>query len=184
MRLFVLALIFMLPPIAAAADPCADLAKMYTQMVAATSYRLVETSPGGPTITTEFVAPDRMHTSGAGESITIGNRQFSKLLGKWYQTESTSPLPRSHPLEMAQAMTAFVDAGTFSKVCSLQNPVDIGMKDGFHAIQLHNPTYGVDGVEYLRPDFLPAKIELTTRGKTFLQTYTDWNMPITIEAPK
>lgn len=180
MRLIFAALLFMLPPVAAAADPCADLAKMYTEMAAATSFRSVDTSPGAPTITTEFVAPDRTHTStGATEAITIGTHQFSKLTGKWYETEGKS----SRPPTMAQAMKAYIDAGTFSKACSLQNPVDIGMKDGFHAIQLHNPTYGVDGVDYLRPDFLPAKIEITTRGKTFVKTYTDWNMPITIEAP-
>ncbi len=49
-------------PAAAGAEPCNDLVGMYKQMGAATSYRETKASPGGPTIKTEFVAPDRTHT--------------------------------------------------------------------------------------------------------------------------
>jgi hypothetical protein len=178
-RSLLVTLVFVLSPIAVMADACADLVKMYTNMVAATSYRLVESSPGAPTRTTEFMAPDRIHTFGSGsETIAIGTKHFSKLTGKWFETDGEDP-----PSPM-WAMKAYITDDRFLNHCITSNPVDLGINDGFRQIQLHDARYGVDTVYYLRPDVLPARIEITTRGKTFVKAYTEWNTPIAIEAPQ
>ena len=44
-----------------------------------------------------------------------------------------------------------------------------GIKDALRQIQLHDTKYGVDTVYYLRSDVLPSRIEITTRGKTFVK---------------
>lgn len=166
----------------AEAAPCDDIATMYTNMAAASSYRVVDTSAIAPPSTTEFVAPDRYHAvMGSAESITIGSKSYTKQLGKWYGPDAKSIPPFS--LQMAKAMKAAIDAGTFAELCAQQNASDEGMKDGLHVIHLHNDRYAVDTVFYLQPDLLPARIETTTRGKTFVQSYAGWNDPITIDAP-
>ncbi|MDP9025154.1 MAG: hypothetical protein M3N13_07265, partial [Candidatus Eremiobacteraeota bacterium] len=83
-----------------------------------------------------------------------------------------------------QAYTAYMADGKFANQCNAMSPVDIGIKDGFRQIQLHDPRYGVDTLYYLRPDFFPERIEVTIHGKTYTKAYSDWNTPVTIEAPQ
>ncbi len=182
LRSLLIALLLVALPIAAVADPCSDLIKMYKNMVASTSYRLVETSPEGPTITTEFAAPDRVHISGGGtETITIGNKQYSRLLGKWFETDVDAGSSATSML--IREAKAYSTGDMLLNLCTNSNPIDAGMKDGLRVIQLNITKYGVDRVYFLRPDLLPSRFEITTRGKTYVKTWTDWNMPIEIGPP-
>ena len=163
---------------AACADPCDTLVQMYTLMDASTSVRIVETSPG-LTITTEYQAPDRYRTVLNGhETIQIGGMGYTNLSGHWYWDYKQF----QSPLEKAHLMLAYVKADR-AKACSFVNPVDVGVKDGLDVIQTHDTTHGVDTVFYLRSDGFPARIEVTTRGTTYVTAYSDWNAPIVIEKP-
>ena len=82
------------------------------------------------------------------------------------------------------ALKAYITDDRFLNHCTTSNPIDVGTRDGFREIQLLDTKNGVDTAYYLRPDLLPARIEITTRGKTFVKTYTDWNTTIGIEAPQ
>lgn len=166
-------------PICANADTCSNLTTMYGNMVAATSYRLVETSPGAPVATTEYMAPDRIHHLGAGgESITIGTKHYSNVLGKWYETDGPY-----EPPEVKQ-FKVYATSDVFKAHCIKNDPSESEGSDGSRTIHMHDAQYDVDTTYYVRPDLLPSRIEITTRGKTYLKTYSDWNATIAIDPPQ
>ncbi|MDQ6929392.1 MAG: hypothetical protein M3126_01830 [Candidatus Eremiobacteraeota bacterium] len=179
MQLLVSSFAITLLPIARVTDPCTDLVTMYSRMGAANSYTQTKIAPGGPTVKTEFVAPDRLRTDNDGhQSISIGNKSWTNLGGHWYGGSG------SHAFESEiQIWKAAADNGTLLQSCRSADVVDLGLVNGLHVYHMNAPKFGVQNVIYLQADSLPVRIETTTRGKTYITTY-EWNAPITINAPE
>ena len=169
-------------PLAATVTPCDALHKMSDALAAASSYREVTIMKGigkELPLQIEFVAPDRMRqtndtpttyqgTMGTSESITIGTNSWVKLGAKWLRVPGAAVViparPVAPPLPDCSAIT------------------DLGVQDAGHVYEINiAPTSRMRF--YLRPDYLPARVEQIAPNYSITHEYRDWNTSISIEPP-
>lgn len=180
------------PPAHVTQNAYSDIGKYQKAFLALHTYRSsTQTQTGGNTMTTatEYVAPDRYHTTGPMESISIGKDTWIRSGGRWTKMDKKIPgfsMPDLPPgFSFGQAMDPASLLLLHGNPVYMCNVKDLGMQDGYHAIACQMSQNGISAniTLWLRPDFLPAKIGITGSTGTTMTTYSDFNAPITIDQP-
>jgi hypothetical protein len=178
---------------ATSVSPLAAIGKFQKAFLALNSYRSsVQTQAAGRTMTTttEYVAPDRYHMMGGPvESITIGKDAWTRQGGRWNKIQTSGSvfghswnIPAGMLGQAQDPALILLLHGNPQLIC---NAKDLGMQDGYHAISCEMSSNGMSGTVtmWLRPDFLPAKLQVASAGNTTMTTYSDFNAPIVINQP-
>ncbi|MGH9601940.1 MAG: hypothetical protein ACRD24_06075 [Terriglobales bacterium] len=159
-----------------AATSGGDLKAMGAAMAKATSWHITHKMPEGET-ELDIVCPDKMKSvSKVGkmtvEAIRIGNDTFTKVGKSWVKTTA----PADSPLCGAGSSYAASTPSAFAKVTKGGTATVNGESCQEWTIEssLGSSTMCVGS------DNLPRQ---TKRGDTTI-TYSNWNKPVTIEAPK
>jgi hypothetical protein len=181
------------PPVThTVANPYTDIGKYQQAFLALHTYRSsTQTQASGRAITTttEYVEPDRYHSTAPGnEMISIGSDTWVHAGGKWSKIPKKIggfTMPDVPGFSIGKAMdpaTIMLLHGNPRYLC---NAKDLGMQDGYHAILCQMSSNGMSAniTLWLRADSLPAKIEITGSTGTTTTTYSDFNAPIVINQP-
>lgn len=161
----------------ALADPTTDIANAAAKFAALKSYKSTVTQSDGRTMTSETVNPDRTHTvMGPIEITMIGNAIYMKHNGTW-QKEASSTTP--------------VSVGALMKRYGQNQPTttvaDLGEKtvDGkaLHAYLVTDTKRGAVTNVYVDSDGLFARLDIKEPSGSTIVRFSDFNAPISIEAP-
>jgi len=164
-----------LPAYATAYD---DLAKCERAMAGVHSYRATLQASGSTAATQmEIVAPNRFHVTMFG-----GRLQFVVIDSKFWAKDIHGWKRLTYPPQMT-------GIGDLERLSHLSDKTkfavsDLGIRNGYHALLAKEKSGDSQSIVSLRADHLPATIETRTKRGSFLITYSDFNSPITIVAPR
>ncbi len=166
----------------ARADATGDLKNAMINLSKASAFH-VTASIQGHTVEGDIVKPNKMHvTAGPMEMIVIDKTTYIKMQGTWHQFPMPGADRMTAPLAYAQ------DFAEKARTNPNINVSDLGMKtvDGtaYHAYLVKDSDgSGSATTVYVDANGYPARMDVTDTRGTQTVTFSNFNGPITIDAP-
>ena len=178
MRRLITCLIFTFAVTTAAnASPTDDVRQAMINLSQAHSFHM-SMQINGMAIETDEVPPDRFHvTSSMFEMIMLPNAMYMKMHGTWTKVPGQTGM---NSVDQTAALRSEMKSGSFTAT-------DLGMKlvggQMLHAYSVVSASSKKASTLYVNAQHLPARMEFGDAKGAGAATFSNFNAPVTINAP-